>query len=375
VHAEPVENARALKICYLGWGYHVHLERWASYFAKLGHEVTVLSVRGTGKYAQGVRQYRVGFEAGSIRWRRLHLRWLLWRIRPDIVHVHWAHFASLVEGIWNGPLIVTVWGSDIYRLDEFSPADVGLLRRGLRAATVITCDSLDQVRAIRDLTGDPSSRVEVVQWGIDTTLFRRQNGANAFARELGIIGRPVVFSARGFLPVYNLETVVAAFARVRAEVPAAVLVMKSYGGDREYRARVEAEIGALGLDDAVRIVDAVPYERMPELHRLAAVMVSVPFSDGTPMALLEAMACGSVPIVSDLPSLREWIVDGENGYLVDARDVDGLAERLIRVLREPETRKRVAERNADLVRTRASQQTNMGRMNDICRELARQQSA
>lgn len=370
VRAEVAETPRPLKICYLGWGFHVHLERWAGYFARAGHEVTVVSVSGTGRYPPGVRQHRLGFEERSLRWRRLHLRWRLWRIRPDILHVHWAHFAGLADRFWKGPLIVTAWGSDVYRLGEFSGAQIELLRRGLRAATVITCDSLDMARAIRKLTGDPSTRVEVVQWGVDTALFNRSEGENRFARELGIAGRPVVFSARSFLPVYNQETVVAAFARVLAAIPEAVLLMKNYGGDTEYLAKIEEQVRALGIASSVRIVDTVPYERMPELYRLAAATVSIPFSDATPMALLEAMACGSVPVVSDLPSLREWVTDEENGFLIDPQDVAGLAERLIRVLNGPDTRSAIVARNIGLVRARASQQVNMAQMDRIYQEMA-----
>lgn len=316
-----------------------------------------------------MRQYRLGFERRSLWWKRLRFRWLLWWIRPDIIHVHWAHFASIAGQAWGGPLVITAWGSDIYRLGEFSACEVEALRHALRAATVVTCDSHDLARAIRDLAGDPSKRVEVIQWGVDSASFRQVSQENGFARELGLPGRQVIFSARNFAPVYNLETVVAAFARVRAAIPDAALLMKNHGGDAEYRAKIEAQIRNLGVASAVQIVDAVPYERMPELYSLATATVSIPFSDGTPMALLEAMACGSVPVVSDLPSLREWVADGENGFLVQPRDVDGLADRLIRVLRDPETRRAIAARNADLIRTRASQQANMAQMARIYREL------
>jgi L-malate glycosyltransferase len=364
------ETSRPLKICYLGWGDHVHLERWAGYFSRAGHSVTVISVSRRGTYPAQVGQHRLGFEKRSLRWKRLRLRWLLWRIRPHLVHVHWAHFAAIAAGIWHGPLIVTAWGSDLYRLGEFSASEVQRLREGLRAAAVVTCDSHDLARVVKEVVGDRSPRVEVVQWGVDTSWFKRLEGECAFAHELGIAGRPVIFSARNFQPVYNQEAIVAAFARVRAEIPDAMLLMKNYGGNLEYRYRIEEQMRILGVDSSVRIADAVSYERMPELYSAATVTVSVPFFDATPMALLEAMACGSVPIVSDLPSLREWVVDGENGFLVDPRDVDGLAERIIRVLRKPATREAMAVRNANLIKARASQQANMAQMDDIYRDVA-----
>ena len=323
---------------------------------------------GEGRYPAGVRQHCLGLARRGPFWKSLKLGWLLHRIRPDVLHVHWAHFATLVSRVWRGPLIVTAWGSDIYRRGLESPRVQGALREALRSAYVVTCDSADLAREIVDLADVETARVEVVQWGIDTNSFRRQE-APAFARELGMEGRPVVFSARNFLPLYNQETVVEAFAQVRAEFPEAMLLMKDYNGDVEYKRRVMDQIAALRLEDAVRVVETVPHERMAELYSMANVTVSVPSSDATPMALFEAMACGSVPIFSDLPSLREWVVDGENGYLVPAHDVACLTERILSVLRDRHSAAAVAARNRQFVELKASQAANMHHMERICRRV------
>lgn len=350
---------RRLKLCFVGWADHVHLERWAGHFAKLGHEVTVISTSGPGRYPPGVRQYSLGAGRGP-RSTRLRLRWLLWRIRPQLVHVHWAHFAADVRAVWRGPFVVTAWGSDIYRRENFSAEVWDASCRAMAAADLLTCDSEDLADALRQALPAPPRALEVVQWGVDTALFTPDGASQRDA--LGLQGREVIFSARNFTPIYNQETVVAAFARVHAQRPQAFLLMKRYGGDADYLARIEAQIDTAGLRQHVRILDAVPYEEMPALYRSADVMISIPLSDAAPMSLLEAMASEVAPLVCDLPSLREWVEPGVTGLLAEARDTDAVTAALLQLLADADQRRAIGRRGRALVEARASQAVHMGRM-------------
>src|SRR5688500_3148945 len=317
---------RRLKLCFLGWGDHVHVERWAGHFAALGHSVSVLSVSGEGRYPPGVRQHVLRLSRSRAAVADAELRLLLWRLQPDVLHVHWAHFAVAAARAWSGPLVVTAWGSDIYREEVFSDAEKTALAGAMSRADAVTCDSDDLAQTLAQRYGN-GERVHVIQWGVDTELFKP--GPSPLAAELGIADRPVVFSARNFVPVYNQETVVEAFALARKSVPSAFLLMKRYGGDEAYVQSIRDRLRRLGLENDSRIVDAVAYDRMPELYRAAAVTVSVPHSDAMPMSVFEAMACHSLPVASDLPSLREWIAPGVNGYLVPATDTGSVARAIV----------------------------------------------
>jgi glycosyltransferase involved in cell wall biosynthesis len=361
-----------MKLCFLGWADHIHLERWAGYFAQLGHEVSVISLSGRGRYPGGVQQYVLGLEKRGLRWKSLKLRYLLARIRPDVVHAHWAHFSYLAARASARPLVVTAWGSDVYRLGEQNEAVVQQLQHGLQAARLITCDSRDLLERLCRIPGVTKENVHVIQWGVDERLFRPAPPDARFSAELDVAGRPVILSARQMFPMYNQETVVAAFALVRQQIPDAVLLLKHNSGDTDYVRKLQQRIDEAGLRPSVRVVGLLPYERMADLYRLAQVTVSVPFSDGTPMSLLEAMACGSAPVVSDLPSLGEWIREGWNGHLVAPSDSAALAAHVVRLLRDPLLRSAYANRNLEIVRTRATQQANMATMEELYRQLRRQ---
>lgn len=358
-----------LRLFFAGWADHVHLERWAGYFARTGNEVGVFSFSDTGRYPESVIQSRIAFRDRGIFWRRLHLRWLLARFRPQIVHVHWAAFAHYFLGLWDGPLVITAWGSDVYRLDEQSPAARQQACAAFERADAITCDSEDLATAIGRLVPSCASRIAVIQWGVDTDLFSPTVDYSLLAKELKIEDRPVIFSARNFMPNYNHDVILHAFVLVKKAIPDAVLIMKNYNGKLDYLGAMRGLINELELEDSVRIIESIPYEQMPQLYALSQVTVSIPSSDATPMALLEAMACGSVPVFSDLPSLREWITSGSNGVLVNSSDVVCLSNSIINTIRNQELSKTIAATNRDLVESRGSQRFWMEKADQIYRML------
>jgi glycosyltransferase involved in cell wall biosynthesis len=357
---------KPLRLAFFGWGQHVHVERWAGYFASAGHEVAVLSLNGRGSYPSSVRQYVLHCARSRPALADAELRLLLWRLRPDLVHVHWAQFAVPVVRVWGGALAVTAWGSDIYRRAEFSTEQWSSMCAAIRRADFITCDSEDLARVLVDQCGVATSAVNVVHWGVDTQVFAP--GGSDLATELGIADRRVVLSVRNFTPLYNQETVVDAFALAKKEVPSAFLLMKSYGGDPAYERKIRARIAARGLENDYRIVESIPYSAMPDLYRASHVSVSVPFSDATPVSLFEAMACGSFPIASRLPSLEEWIRNGENGFLVSPTDTEALARMLVRGLTDDAFRAKAIRSNRELVIARASQAMHMRRCECLYRD-------
>jgi glycosyltransferase involved in cell wall biosynthesis len=244
--------------------------------------------------------------------------------------------------------------------DEFSPEDWRLLGPSLKRADLLTCDSADLAEHIRVGFEIPRERIEVVQWGVDTALFT-PSGAD-MRDAFGLRHREVVFSARNFSSLHNQETVVAAFAELRRRRPGVFLLMKNHRGEVDYLERIQSMIRSLGLEADVRIVDSVAYEDMPMLYRSADVMVSIPPSDATPMSLFEAMASGVPCVVSDIPPLREWISDGDTGYLVDPLDSGVVATALERALADRRSQGVMTARARALVVDKASQAAHMNLM-------------
>src|SRR6185437_14929362 len=101
-----------------------------------------------------------------------------------------------------------------------------------------------------------------------------------------------------------------------------------------------------------------------DLARLIAssdATVSPTLHDGTPNSLLEAMACGCVPVAGDLDSVREWITHAQNGLLCDVTSPASIASAVIRVLNDANFRERARVINRKLIEARAERDRVMVR--------------
>jgi glycosyltransferase involved in cell wall biosynthesis len=110
---------------------------------------------------------------------------------------------------------------------------------------------------------------------------------------------------------------------------------------------------------------------MAELYGLSEVVVSVPSSDGgTPVSVLESMACAKPVVCTDLPPLYEFITHGENGLLVPVRQVAPLAKAIIQLLEQPQQAYEYGQKAHLVVAEKANSELEMQRMEAIYYQLA-----
>jgi glycosyltransferase involved in cell wall biosynthesis len=107
--------------------------------------------------------------------------------------------------------------------------------------------------------------------------------------------------------------------------------------------------------DSTRIqtVSFLPRADLAKLFKQAAIIVSPSVSDGTPNSMLEAMACGAFPIMSNLDSIREWITHGQNGFLFNPESPLELTDCIKLALEDSELRNRSQVTNLSIIQRRA----------------------
>lgn len=238
-------------------------------------------------------------------------RWLE-QVDADWLHAHYltSHgtLAWLAKRFWGlkAEIVGSAWGSDILLTPQRSVAYRWLTRRVLRACVLTTSDSAHMAQRMSQLG---AAEVMVFPFGLE-----------AMPVQPGTKSPWHFFANRGLEPLYRPERVLALFARVAKTQPGARLVVANFGS---LAARLSTQAQALGLSvgsietgHQVQFVGRLDARVQDEAYRRAQWYVSVPETDSVSVSVLEAMAHGCIPLLSDLPANRELVRDGDNGLIL-----------------------------------------------------------
>jgi glycosyltransferase involved in cell wall biosynthesis len=355
------------RLAYLADASSIHTQRWVAHFARLGYDTHVFSFLPgeiPGATIHRLDAGTVQHEGGN--WRYLlqlpALRRQIHRLQPDLLHAHYlTSYGLLGAMVGMHPLMLTALGSDVLVTPQRSRLYHLLLRITLARADSITSDAETMSQRILRY-GVPAERLLTVPLGVNLHLF------NAMGRDWPDCGGQLI-STRHLLPNTNLQTVLRAVAQARDKIDGLHLAVVGEGPERP---RLQALARQVSLDRSVTWQGAVEHEHLPAFLRQADLYLAVTLSDSTSVSLLEAMACGALPIVSDLHANREWIEPGINGLLVPPNDAQSLAEALVRAARSPALRQQAARHNAHLITERADWQKNMDQVEAAYRALIRE---
>jgi glycosyltransferase involved in cell wall biosynthesis len=293
-----------------------------------------------------------------VRAKRGRLQRLVERHQPDLVHAMRIPFEGVAAAALTGPpRIVSVWGNDFTLHASGSRITGKATRRALERVDVLHCDCHRDAQLARDW-GFPADRpIWVVpgNGGVDRSVFHP--GESDFRRRLGLPqDAPVILNPRGIREYVRTDTFFNALAPVLRAFTDIHVVCPGMAGSRH----VENMIVDNGLDRRrVHLLPTLDHRLMAEAFRISRVSVSLSEHDGTPNTLLEAMACGTFPIVGDVASMQEWIRDGINGIVVSAADSTAVTAALYRALRGDVLVQAARQENERVVRDRADYQQNM----------------
>jgi glycosyltransferase involved in cell wall biosynthesis len=370
-----------LRLCFISNPNSIHTRRWVGWFARRGHTVCLLAdVPPREPWAEAPvidlsRYFRapiIRFPVWEVWLRRFIRRW-----HPDVLHAHRVNSAGWLAATSGfHPFVLTPWGSDVLVGTQRSKVAHLLARYTLQHADKVTV--ISQVISERSLElGAQKDKLIRIYNGVDFNIFFPRTVSKQenleFRHNLSLPETThLVFSPRAIHPIYNQDIILQAIPRVCEKIPEVCFIFSDFNTQPEYKQQLDGMTRDLGVKESLRWLPATssPME-MADRYRFSDVMVSVPSSDGgTPLTVMEAMACGKPVICSDLPAAREFLANGENGWLIPVRQPAPLAEAIIHALKNPEQAAEFGRKAWQIVAERANLDKEMQRMEAIYYQLA-----
>ncbi|MGE3707390.1 MAG: glycosyltransferase, partial [Vicinamibacterales bacterium] len=199
----------------------------------------------------------------------------------------------------------------------------------------------------------PAARVEMIPLGINLAGLLATTAASPNLRsELGLDARDIVVGFVGRLvPIKDPQTLVRAFAVARAR-DARLQLLVAGGG--QLRPDLERLAEELGVGRQVRFLGWT--DRLELLYSTMDLCALSSINEGTPVALIEAMAAGRAVVATAVGGVADLVEDGVQGRLVPSRDVQALATAMIGLAERPDERARMgAAGRARVARAYASE--------------------
>lgn len=291
---------------------------------------------------------------------------ILKEINPDLVHLHAQHYYSPAVILSRKPFLLTSWGTEVFTL----PSDSILIRLSSKIAAMsasrITVDA-DLLKEIWTNMGIANSKVEVIPFGVDFKIFNPKVDGSKVREKLKIPSDDIALISTRSLRNhhYDVQSFVHAIPLILKSCNNVKFIVKGKGPLERYLRNLANK---MGISEHVRFVGLVPHSQMADYLAAADIYVSTCFADTTSVSLLEAMACGLPPIVTNIEGNREWITNGENGLLFPPQNHEALAEKAIQLINDEPLRKQFGQKCYEKAKQKASWTDCVARMEHIYRE-------
>jgi glycosyltransferase involved in cell wall biosynthesis len=355
-----------MRICFIALGNFTHIGLYLDYFKEAGHDVHFIALSPGPERTVAVHNVGLGrkYSAREGKWKypisMLRARRLIKELKPDIVHAHYATSAGLTALICGfHPTIITAHGSDL-TVGIKSRIWRPLLKRIFKFADCVNPVSKDLQDMVLSLGINPN-KIETLTPGIDTDKF-------SFAEKNDIASSEVLklVCTRRLEPVFDHQTIIRALVLLKKKQ---FRFEMTFVGDGSLYKELKQQVKDADIDTNVNFTGRVDNDNLPEILSRNDVYLSASLWDGASLSLLEAMAVGLFPIVSDIKANSSWIEDNVDGLLHKVGDADDLTDKILQLRDRPQLVTKAIKANRKKVVESGNRKTNLKQLERIYEKL------
>lgn len=323
----------------------------AKHLAKRGHDVHVMTQvdvdppiesKGEKFNVHSMKIKKVPLIGILLFW--IKVLFTLKKIKPDIIHIQSIDIGIgglLGKILLKKPYVVYGRGGDVYSPWVFKKIISKIIIKNAGAVIALTEDMKQEMTKIykRDITVIPN--------GLDITKFINLSKEN-IRRKMNIPNdvKIIIFIGR-LKSVKGVEYLIEAMGLLGQKDVKTKLLLVGDGAERE---RLEQLVKELELTKNVMFVGRVSNEDIPKFLTMSDILVLPSLTEGFPNTILEAMASGLPIIATNIRGIPEIIKNGENGFLVESKNPEAIAEKILSLFENNELRKTISKKNKEDVK-------------------------
>jgi glycosyltransferase involved in cell wall biosynthesis len=207
----------------------------------------------------------------------------------------------------------------------------------------------------------------VFPWGVDLEHFKPKPALSAVeGTEHAPRNTFTLFCNRAWETRYGVDVLARAFVKVAQENENVNLLLLAGGSQGKVIRQILQNGGVL---ERVAFAGQISQTDLPGWYHRADLYISPSHVDGSSVSLMEALACGLPCLVSDIPANKEWVVEGENGWLFRDGDANHLAEKILAAISQREKMPGIGRSSRRSAETRADWKKNAEALMNAYRSL------
>ncbi|WP_418223337.1 glycosyltransferase [Clostridium isatidis] len=322
-----------MKICYLSDANNIHTKKLCYFFKEKGYDISVISLNdgiidGIKVHSMATKVESSNKSISKVKYLKniSRIKKIVNEIKPDILHVHYASSYGLISSLVNyKPTILSVWGSDVYDFPKISPIHKAILKYNLRKTDLILSTS----KCMANETNKYTDRdILITPFGVDINKFYPNFNRNKDNNDEIIIG-----TVKTLEDIYGIDTLIKAFAYLKNNNKDKNIKLRIAGrGSKEKELKKLSE--DLGIEDCVEFLGFISQDKVAEEFRSFDVAVFPSQYESFGVAAVEAQACGTPVVVSNVDGLMEATKPGTTSLVFEKNNYIDLAKKIEEILKD-----------------------------------------
>jgi len=297
----------------------------------------------------------------------------IYRPKDTIIHAHWPYTYGLVARLTGEKYFVSVWGGDVFYHSKKNPI-LKLVNQFVFSGSYKVLTTTEHMKStILKEYSLPANKVIRIAWGvalsdINKKLTNKKEVIKKFKSKYSIpTDATIVTHIRQASPAYNIDIIIEAAKRLLLQNKNLYFIFIAYKASQKNSLNSKIQKFPREIINRIRILPMLSKEEWYDLLISTDIAISIPNFDQFGTSVLESMACGCIPVVSNLDVYKTYLKDGINAFIFKKDEgIEGLSRTLLYIIPKVKDLKRTFHKiNLKIIRENEDEEKCMSKLEEV----------